>query len=235
VIGRYVAALTAVIVVATPEAGAQTSRADPTDLQGWIGASLRLDLPKRWAASLQYRLRMVDDIGTYRGSYFTPEVARGFGSHFKVMAGYRLALVDEGRFHRLAVGAEVDGKVGKVGAGFRSMLQYQRQNFAGNDEQSSDDDALLRTRFEAKLPVAKGVVLHGSSEPFFKFEGGYLVDNWRNTLGVKLEYAKNQKVDVFYIYRPDYAKSYNRAFHVIGLELEFEVKPLKGKKRKEAR
>lgn len=213
---------------------AQASPVDPTDLQAWFGAAVRLDLPDKWTASLQYRLRMVDNASTYRGSYLTPELGRGFGKHLKIFGSYRLALVDNGTFHRYAVGAEVDAKAGKLGLSFRPMLQYQRQNFAGNDEQASDDDTFLRTRLEAKLPVTKAVQVHGSSEPYFKFGGGSLVDNWRNTVGVKVEYAKHKEVDLFYIYRPDFAKSYNRTFHVVGFELGFDVKTSKGKKKSRA-
>ncbi len=67
--------------------------------------------------------------------------------------------------------------------------------------------------------------MYASVEPYFTFETGeYPIDNIRNTLGLKYEYAKNKKVEVYYIYRPDFAKSYNRTFHVIGVNVSFKAK-----------
>ena len=54
---------------------------------------------------------------------------------------------------------------------------------------------------------------------------GYPVDNWRNTVGVQWEFLKKRKIDVYYIYRPDYAKEfYNRTYHIFGAELSADVK-----------
>jgi hypothetical protein len=39
-------------------------------------------------------------------------------------------------------------------------------------------------------------------------------------VGVKLAVLEDVALDLFYIYRPDYARYYDRTFHVIGLEVE---------------
>jgi hypothetical protein len=205
---------------------AQTSRADPTDFQSWLGAGVKLDLPNRWESSLDYRARLVDNASAYRGSYVTGEVGYNPTKRLGVFTSYRLAAVDDGTYHRAAVGAEQKGRLRGTTLAFRSMVQYQRQNFDGNDEGSSDTDAFVRTRLEAQRAVTRSVDVYASTEPYFKLGAGsqYPVDNWRNTLGVKYEYAKGRKLDLFYIYRPDYGKSYNRAFHVVGADLDIEVK-----------
>lgn len=205
-------------------AQAQTSRSDPSDLQTWYSAALHVNLPARWETSLRYRLKLVDDASTYRGSYLTAEAGRGLTGWLTLFGSYRLALVDEGTFHRFAGGAEAKAKLEAVTLAFRSMLQYQRQNFAGNDEQSSDESVFLRTRMEAKYGVTKRLDLYASSEPIFELADGIAVDNWRNELGLKYEYLKGARLGLFYIYRPDYAKSYDRTFHVIGVDLDFDVK-----------
>jgi hypothetical protein len=218
-------ALVALLAAATP-ARAQTSRADPTDFQSWYGSRLRLDLPRRWEASLQYRLRLVDNSSLYRGSYATGEVGYSPAKRVSLFGSYRLAAVDEGTFHRYAAGAEAGRKLRATTLSLRTMVQYQKQNFAGNDETSSDEDTFLRTRVEAKRPLSKALDVYASTEPYFKLGEGsdYPVDNWRNTLGLKWAYAKGRKVDLFYIYRPDYGKRYNRTFHVVGVDLDFDVK-----------
>lgn len=217
-------ALCAASALAMPLA-AQTSREDPSDLQAWLGAGVRFDLPRRWESSLEYRARMVDDASDYRGSYVTAQVGRNLTKRFSTLVNYRLATVDEGTFHRYGIGAEQKGRVSDVRVGFRTIVQYQKQNFEGNDEASTDTDTFLRTRLEIERPVAKRLDVYASTEPYFKLgEGGYPVDNWRNTVGLQFEVAKGRAIDVFYIYRPDYGKSYNRTFHVIGVDLELDVK-----------
>lgn len=205
-------------------AQAQATRAHPTDVQARVGTELTLDLPRRWRASVQYQVRWVDDISRYRGSYLSTEVERGVQGPFTLLANYRLALVDRGTYHRFGLGAEASGKVGKTKLSFRPQLQLQRQHFGDDDEFGSDDDAYLRTRLWVKHPLSGRVSVMGGVEPYFKFGADYPVDNWRNTLGLAVQVAKNARVDAFYIYRPDYSKSYNRTFHIVGMELEWEVK-----------
>jgi Protein of unknown function (DUF2490) len=213
-----------VALVATT-AGAQTSRSDPTDLQAWYGGSLRLDLPDRWRASAEYRLRMVDNAQQVRGSYLTLGASRRVAGPLRLLSSYRLALVDNGTFHRLAAGAEAERESGALTLGVRGLVQYQKQNFTDNDETSSDEDTFVRARLEVSRRLSRRVDLYASSEPYLAFGADHMVDNWRNTVGTKVELAKGRKLNLFYIYRPDYAKAtYNRTFHVIGVDLDWTVK-----------
>ena len=223
--------LCAGVVTAAPLA-AQASRTDPTDFQSWLGAGLAIDLPKKWETSLEYRARLVNNASVYRGSYATAELGRNLPRRLSVFTSYRLALVDDGTYHRYAVGAEQKATLGGTTFAFRPMLQYQEQNFTDNDETSSDTDAFVRTRLEIERGVTGSLELYASTEPYFKLGDGsdYPIDNWRNTVGVKYAYGAGRTLDVFYIYRPDYGKSYNRAFHVVGVDVDFEVKPWRKRK-----
>lgn len=216
-------AILSVAIWASLPASAQTSRSDPVDLQGWYGANLRLDLPNGWKTSLQYRLRTIDNASQVRGSYYTLGGEKKVRDGMWLLANYRLASVDNGTFHRGALGAEFARDFGDNTIALRGLAQYQRQNFTDNDE--SDDDFVVRTRLEIQRAMAGRLDLYLSSEPFFTTGDGYVVDNWRNTVGMKIEYMKGRKLDLFYIYRPDYAKTtYNRTFHIVGVDLDFNVK-----------
>lgn len=206
-------------------AGAQTSRSDPTDLQAWYGGSLRLDLPNRWRASAEYRLRMVDNASAVRGSYITLGGSRRVTGPLRVLGSYRLALVDNGTFHRYAAGVEAERETGAFTLGIRGLLQHQRQNFTDNDETSSDEDTFVRARLEVARALGKRVDVYASSEPYLAVGADQVIDNWRNTMGAKFELAKGRKLNLFYIYRPDYGKAtFNRTFHVIGVDLDWTVK-----------
>lgn len=221
---RLAASLAAILCATPVGVRAQTSRADPTDLQSRFGTQLRINLPDKWLATLQVQGRMVDDLSSYRGTYVNSEVERGFGKHLAVLANYRMALVDDGTYHRLGLGVEAAGKLGKAKVSFRPLFQFQRQHFEGDDDFASDDDAYVRARAAVKVPLSERWALTGSVEPYFKLGADYPVDNWKNTVSVEYKVAKGVKLDAFYTYRPDYAKSYNRTFHIVGAEMELEVK-----------
>ena len=205
---------------------AQTTRSEPTDVQAWLGGTLTLDLPNRWETSLQYRLRLVDDASTYHGSYLTTELSRGLTDVIDGMVGYRLALVDSGTFHRFAVGAEASRELNALELRLRPIVQYQRQHFEGDDEQGSDSDFLVRLRARGLYDLTENLTLHGSVEPHFTFaDGEHPIDNIRNTIGLRWEFVEDRRVDLFYIFRPDYARSYNRTFHIIGIDLDATLNP----------
>ena len=90
---------------------------------------------------------------------------------------------------------------------------------------SSSSKWILRTRLSVRYGLSKNIDAFLQFEPFFTFDDSeYFIDNIRNTIGIKYEYAKDRKVRLFYIFRPDYARSYNRTFHVVGLKFDFDWK-----------
>ena len=201
--------------------GAQTSRTDPVDTQGRFGTQLTLNLPRKWEASVGYELRMVGNASVYHGSYFAGELGRAVGKRLTLFSNYRFAALTDGRSHRYGVGAELEEKMEHVSLAFRPMYQYQHKILEDAEQGSRE---VLRTRLRAKVPYGKRVTFHGSVEPYFAFTGVYPVDNWRNTVGVQWEFMKKREVDVYYIYRPDYAKIYNRTYHIFGAEFSMDVK-----------
>lgn len=50
---------------------AQTSKADPTDVQGWFGGTLDINLPHKWTAELDYQARYFNNVRTFNGSYIS--------------------------------------------------------------------------------------------------------------------------------------------------------------------
>jgi len=215
-------ALIALFVAATPLHG-QTSRTDPTDLQAWTAVAAAFDLPNRWEASLQYRVRFDTDASSYRGSYISTEGGRRVTDLLTAFAGYRLALLDGATSHRFSAGVQGERDVGDITLSLRPTLQLQYKNLADSDEGASS--TIVRLRLRAKYDLSNAWDIYASTEPYSRFGADYPIDNWKNTVGMRYEITDGVRIDGFYIYRPDYAKSYNRTFHIIGLELEFAVKP----------
>jgi Protein of unknown function (DUF2490) len=204
----------------THVAHAQTSRADPADLQGWYALGLDVDLPKKFVTSFDLRLRTQDNASSYRGTYIGGELAYSPIKRFTLLANYRHASVDGERSNRLGMGAETGAKFAGLSWSLRGLVQHRLQ---GADEEENGK-TLVRTRLKAKRALRDNLDLYVSSEPYFARGEEYPIDNWRNTVGLKLGYGGGRSVDLFYIYRPDYAKSYNRTFHVVGMTLGFDTK-----------
>jgi hypothetical protein len=196
---------------------------DTVDLQSRGGVSLALNLPGRWRSELAYENRRFEDLSEFRGHYFTVEGGYRLTKHLDLLANYRLAKGADWTSHRYGFGLEYERKAGGFTLGFRPIFQY-RTKATDDDDTGGDGDSFLRTRLQAQYGLTRRFDVYGSVEPYFAFGADYPVDNWKDTLGVRYELTKHARVDLYYIYRPDYGKSYNRTFHVVGFELRFKAK-----------
>jgi hypothetical protein len=225
----WILALLAGALSGAGAARAQTTSADTTDVQGRAGVSWNLDLPKRWEMGLEYELRMVDNLSSYRGSYFTVHADYGLTKHLSGIVSYRRAALDDGTSNRYAAGMEYERKLGSWRVGFRPLLQYRTEGegittVQDDDEASGNGDTFLRTRLRLERPVTKKLDLYASVEPLFVFGEDYPIDNWRNKFGLQYEYSQNKAVDLYYVLRFDYGKSYNRVLHTVGVSFCFTTK-----------
>jgi hypothetical protein len=203
---------------------AQTSKSDPNDFQGWYGAGVKIDLPKKWEVNINYQSRFINNMKTYNGSYITLGGSKKISRQLTALADYRLVLADNGLYHRFSIGSEAERKLSKFDLNFRLLVQSQLQDF-DELEKANDDSGYWRIRFQAKTSLTKKLNLYVSTEPIMKFGGNYFIDNIRNTIGLKYKISDNTKIDLFYIYRPDFAKTtYNRLFQVVGINIDFNFK-----------
>lgn len=216
-------ALAAGLLVLVSGAPVLAGRSDPVDTQSRTGVRLRLDLPRRWTADLTYQHRMVDNLTTYRASYFTLKGTYGLSKRIEALASYRLAKAPEWSSHRYALGLEYSLKRRPWSLSLRPMIQ-RRTRLEDDDEVGGEGATFLRTRLKLERRITRRLDAYAAVEPFFAFGADYPIDNWRNEIGLQYELAKRVRLEAYYIHRPDYGKSYNRLFHVIGVTLRFEAK-----------
>ncbi|MEY4084725.1 MAG: hypothetical protein RL074_512 [Bacteroidota bacterium] len=217
-------AIVLVAIVNSNSIFAQTSRTDPNDNQGWYGAKLKLDLPSGWETSLDYQARFINDFNMYNGSYTTIGAAKKIAKHIELQGDFRLALVEKGTYYRGSFGFEASNGFGDFDFGLRMLVQNQLQDF---DDEYKDNqrDGYWRVKLETNYAPTDGIQLYVSTEPIMKFGGVRPIDNWRNIAGVKIKVAKRTKLNLFYMYRPDFAKAtYNRLFQVVGVNLDYTLK-----------
>ena len=206
---------------------AQTSKLDPKDNQGWFGAKLKLDLPKGWESNLDLQTRFINDFQQYNGTYITIGGAKKITKSIEIQSDYRLALLQKGTYHRISFGGEATKEIKNFKLGLRMLIQNQLQDFE-DELKENQNEGYWRVRLETNYAPTEGIDLYVSTEPIMKFGGTRTIDNWRNTAGIKIKVANKTKLNLFYIYRLDYAKaSYDRLFQVIGANIEYTLKSTK--------
>jgi len=202
---------------------AQTSSTDPVDVQGWYGANFGFNLKKKWTAEFGYQARYENNLKSYKGSYFSFAAFKSISKRIDLLGEYRLSKVAKGTYHRFSFGAEYGKKFKAINWGFRVLVLNNIQDFL-DPAQASQSAGYWRTRLKLGFKFNKKWEGYVSTEPIMKFGGNKFIDNWRNTVGVKRKISSHAKLDLFYMYRPDYAKNkYNRVYHVVGFNIDFKI------------
>lgn len=206
------------------EIQAQATKADPVDVQGWMGVGANYKLNKQWQFEGDFQSRYFNNVQTHSGNYLSLGVQRKINKHFDATAEYRLAMVQQGNYNRFSGGVLCDFKWQQWTFAGRALIQNQVQDF---DDVSKPDqsEGYWRVRAQVKYKVSKQLDLYGSVEPIMKFGADFLVDNWRDEVGIKWEIKKGLKLNPYFIYRPDYGKAtYNRLFYIYGLQLDYSIR-----------
>lgn len=206
---------------------AQTSRSNPTDLQAWYSTDVDVELTREWELSLQYRFRMVDDASQYQGSYVYGTLQYEVAPWLAALGDYRMGLAEDAVGHRFGLGAQATWDISDLRLYARAKVQHRSRSEVGDYETVTDERTLVRTRFRARHPLSSDVDLLLSTEPYFTFEGNERLDNIRNQVELRWEYSQRKRLDLFYIYRPNFRRKYDRTFHVVGVGLHFEVRPFR--------
>jgi hypothetical protein len=205
---------------------ASQAQKSTVDFQTWYDASLKLDMKKGWEISGQYRLRLNQNSSNYRGSYFFLAGEKKINKYFKVLANYRLALVEGDNYHRFLIGANAQFKAKDFTFFTHPMLQYQKQYFVNDDSNPSDSDTHLRLRTGLKYKINKRWDSYIYAEPFFKIKQGSTPNAtfWQNSVGISYEYLKNKHATLYYIWQPEVNKKYPDTNNVLGISLDFNIK-----------
>lgn len=212
-----------VFLVILTRVHAQASKSDPVDSQGWFSAGLDLNLPKKWKAEIEYQARIFNDFKSFNGSFYSIGVEKELASSFSLLAEYRLSKVLKGTYNRISAGFVLDKKIEDFKFDLRVMYQNQVQDF-DDPTKEIDKDNFIRTRLRMKKEVSKKVDMIIAFEPIYQVQEGLKIDNYRIQGGLRYNFTKKSSVDVFYINRPDYAKSYKRVYHILGLSFKHEIK-----------
>lgn len=197
------------------------------DQQLWLGASVSGSLKKGWTLSSQVRVRITENVSTYKGTYIYLAANKRINKRNNVEANYRLALIREDTvlrsYHRFAAGYERSFRGAGLKFYLRPMVQYQRQASLADVEVSYKAKAYFRPRFTIKRELSDDWDIYIYAEPFFRLKRGLQTDWWQNSLGLKYAVKKNIKVNPYFIWQPDYTGKSFRTNFIYGLDLEFKL------------
>lgn len=207
---------------------AQANRTDPIDIQGWFGAGLDFDLPKKWQTGIEYQSRFENNFKTLKGSYYSISLEKELVKHLTIIGQYRLSNVQSEQFSRFGFGISIDKKWGEIKTDLRLLYQNKQLDLVDPINQEPADN-YLRARFRGKKDLSKKLDLIASFEPIYRVLNGIRIDNYRIQGGVRINLNKAASFDLFYINRPDYFKSYKRQYHIIGTAFSYEFKVKKKK------
>jgi len=201
----------------------QATRTDPVDVQGWFGAGLDVDLPKKWQAGVEYQARVENNIKNLKGSYYSFSLEKEIVNDLTLIGQYRLSSVQSAQFSRFGFGFSLAKKIGEIKTDVRVLYQNKQLDVVDPIDQEPADN-YLRVRFRGKKELTKRLDLIASAEPIYRMDNGIRIDNYRIQGGLRINFGKASSLDIFYINRPDYFKSYKRQYHVIGTALNYEFK-----------
>ena len=215
--------LICITILGTAELQAQATRTDPIDVQGWFGAGLDFDLPKKWQAGIEYQSRVENNVKTLKGSYYSFSLEKEIVKHITVLGQYRLSKVQGEQFSRFGFGLTLDKKLGKIKTDLRFLYQNKQLDLVDPINREAPDN-YLRARLRGRKELSKKIDLIASFEPIYRVQQGIRIDNYRIQGGVRLHFNKAASLDIFYLNRPDYFKSYKRQYHVFGTAFSYEFK-----------
>ena len=202
---------------------AQATRSDPSDVQGWFGATIGADLPKRWKAELDYQARYNNNLTTFNGSYYSVGVERRVTKFLSLSTEYRLSKVLKGTYNRYSFGFLLNRKLGNFKVDARVLYQNQIQDY-DDPTKETDKNNFARVRLRVKVPISNQADLLLSTEPIYGISPVVQIDNYRHQVAFRFKVIKGFSLDFFYINRPDYAKKYKRQYHIIGSGLIYHFK-----------
>lgn len=194
------------------------------DTQLWLGVSVKKKIYNTLSGSFQYRVRQVDNISTYKGSYFHFILEKKLNKTFSIETNYRLSVVDNLYFNRYALGLEAQLKSNHNKFIIRPMVQYQKQATFNDIETSNNSRSYFRPRVTWKNDYLNNLEWYIHLEPFYKIDNNINVNWWQNTVGFKYEVNNKVKLNPYFIWQPDFTKKSPATNYILGFDLEFNFK-----------
>jgi len=200
------------------------------DLEAWTGFELRKNLPKGFAASLEWQSRFDDNISQLKRNYFYVGSSYKLKKWVYVLLQYRFSTNQFSDVHRFRTGLNFKAKYKKIS--FANRLVYQQQYGFLSDEwiQEFGHTRVLRNRLRASYGITKKIGISLSAEPSWLLEmGAVSLRRIRYMAALDFNLPKRFTLNTFYVIQPEYNRVNPSINYMVGVFLGYD---LPGKKKK---
>jgi hypothetical protein len=203
------------------------------DLEAWTGVALRKDLPKGFAASVEWQSRFDDNVSRLKRNYLYVNANYKIQKWLFVLVQYRFSTNPYSDAHRFRTGLNLKTKYKKFS--FANRIIYQHQYGFLSDEWINEfgPSRALRNRLQIGYSITKKIGVSLAAEPSWKVSpGSFTLRRIRYMTAVDFDLPKKLSLRLFYLVQPDYNRINPAINYVTGISLAYDL-PGKKKKKKE--
>ena len=199
------------------------------DLEAWTGFQLRKDLPKGFAASVEWQSRFDDNVSRLKRNYLYVDADYKVKKYLSVLVQYRFSTNPFSDAHRFRTGLVLKTKYKKFSLANRIIYQQQYGYLTEEWIGAFGPSRALRNRLQLGYTLTKKIGLSVSAEPSWRVEPGTItLRRIRYMAALDFNLPKKFSAKLFYILQPDYNQADPALNYVCGLRFAYD---LPGKKK----
>jgi hypothetical protein len=199
------------------------------DFEAWTGIALRKDLPKGFAASVEWQSRFDNNANKFKRNYLYANADYKIKKWLFVLVQYRFSTNHFSDAQRFRAGINFKTKFKRFS--FANRIVYQQQYGFLNEEWISEfgPSRALRNRLQIGYSITKKIGLTLSGEPSWTMESGsFSLRRIRYMTALNFDLPKKFNLRLFYLVQPDYNRVNPSLNYVGGLSIAYD---LPGKKK----
>ncbi len=204
------------------------------DLEAWTGVELRKDLPKGFAASVEWQSRFDDNISRLKRNYLY------LGANYKiqkwlfVLVQYRFSTNPFSDAHRFRTGLNFKFKYKKFSLNNRLIYQHQYGFLSDEWINEFGPSKALRNRLQIGYSITKKIGVSLAAEPSWRLESSvFSLRRIRYMTAVDFDLPKKLSLRLFYLVQPDYNRVNPAINYVTGISLAYDLPGKKKDKKKD--
>jgi len=199
------------------------------DFEAWTGISLQKDLPKGFAASVEWQSRFDNNATQLKRNYLYVNADYKIKKWLFVLAQYRFSTNQFSDAQRFRVGLNFKTKLKRFS--FANRIVYQQQYGFLSEEwiTTFGPSRALRNRLQIGYSITKKIGVTLSAEPSWTLESGsFSLQRIRYMTALNFDLPKKFNLRLFYLIQPDYNRVNPSLNYVGGLSIAYD---LPGKKK----
>lgn len=200
------------------------------DFRTRTGIEINKDLRKGFHLGIQYQIRTINNASQFQGSYFTFSPSYKINNTWSTQLDLRYATSPLWDRFRLAYYINAQHKVHKMKYSYRLgyLHEFYLQEMPEINQYMPTNNFRIRARAEHK--IFKNTKAQIGVEPVIALNNQrFSLRQFRNTIGINWEFAKNNELSVDYMWQPFFQQSYQYSNHSIVINYTINLPKFKKK------